>query len=29
MKNKIKKLQPITFPKELNREEYFKCPIGS
>jgi len=27
MKNKIKKLQPITFPKELNREEYFKCPI--
>ena len=26
-KKRIKKPQPITYPKQLNREEYFKCPI--
>ena len=26
-KKKIKKQQPITYPKQLSREEYFKCPI--
>ena len=26
-KKRIKKSQPITYPKQLNREEYFKCPI--
>ena len=26
-KKKIKKLQPITYPQQLNREEYFKSPI--
>ena len=26
-KKKIKKPQPITYPTQLNREEYFKCPI--
>ena len=26
-KKKIKKPKPITYPKKLNREEYFKCPI--
>ena len=26
-KKKIKKLQPITYPQQLNREEYFTCPI--
>ena len=26
-KKKIKKPQPITYPKQLQREEYFKCPI--
>jgi len=26
-KKRIKKPQPITYPTQLNREEYFKCPI--
>ena len=26
-KKRIKKPQPIAYPKQLNREEYFKCPI--
>ena len=26
-KKKIKKQQPITYPKQLSREDYFKCPI--
>ena len=26
-KKRIKKPQPITYPKQLQREEYFKCPI--
>ena len=26
-KKRIKKPQPITYPQQLNREEYFKCPI--
>ena len=26
-KKKIKKPKPITYPQQLNREDYFKCPI--
>ena len=26
-KKKIKKPEPIPYPKQLNREDYFKCPI--
>ena len=26
-KKRIKKPQPITYPQQLNREDYFKCPI--
>ena len=26
-KKRIKKPKPITYPQQLSREDYFKCPI--